>query len=271
MKKIIPVIFLTSTLSLHAASDSDFDGIDDKNDKCPNTPFSDLVNSRGCTTKSLYGNTSYDAIVGYDYSSANPSIIGVSSSSAMTLQADVYNGNFSAQFLTSYIKASGSVDNSNGMGDTMLAGYYTFKPSDKLMIKTGVGVIFPTYSTGYNNEATDYTANISAQYNIDKKINIFGGYGYTAINDKDVPNVVAYQNTNSFYGGLGYTGPKNSSFSLSYADSDSIYSGIDNIRAVGLEAYVPINSEWFTMSNYKYGVSDSASPNEFGVSLGYNF
>jgi hypothetical protein len=209
--------------------------------------------------------------VGYNYASANPSIIGTSSSSAATLQADVYNGNFSAQLLTSYLKTSGSSVNSNGMGDTMLGAYYTFKPSDGLMIKTGVGAILPTYSTGYNNEATDYTGNISAQYNISEKANIFGGYGYTAINDKDIPNVATYQNTNAFYGGVGYMGPKNSSFSLSYADSNSIYSGTKNIRTVGAGAYMPIDQKWFTMANYKYGISDSASPNEFGVSIGYNF
>ncbi len=271
MKKLIPAIFLTSTLFLHAASDIDFDGIDDQNDKCPNTPFSDLVNSRGCTTKSLYSKTSYDVIMGYNYASANPSIIGTSSSSAATLQADVYRGNFSAQLLTSYLKTSGDTTNSSGMGDTMLGAYYTFKPSDKLMIKTGVGVILPTYSTGYNNEATDYTGNIAAQYNITEKANIFGGYAHTIINDEDIPTVATYQNTNAFYGGVGYMGPKNSSFSLSYADSDSIYSDVDNIRTVGIGAYVPINQQWFTMANYKYGISDAASQNEFGVSLGYNF
>ena len=44
---------LLSVFFLYGYVDSDLDGVDDSVDKCPNTPFSDLVNEHGCSVKSL--------------------------------------------------------------------------------------------------------------------------------------------------------------------------------------------------------------------------
>ena len=60
MKKII-ILFLTLFLF---AQDSDMDGVDDKFDKCPNTPFLALVDKNGCQIKKIY-TTTFTIYTGY--------------------------------------------------------------------------------------------------------------------------------------------------------------------------------------------------------------
>jgi len=52
MKKVLTVIVLLFTLLF--AKDSDFDGVPDKFDKCPDTPFLALVDKDGCPIKKIH-------------------------------------------------------------------------------------------------------------------------------------------------------------------------------------------------------------------------
>lgn len=273
MKMIPPFFYLLLLVALHiyGANDSDFDGVDDIHDKCPNTPFSDLADTSGCTTTSLYTPTHYDIIMGYNYASSNPNTLEDTKTSSTMLQADLYHGNFSAQIQSSYYRSDGSSINEQGWNDTLLSLSYLFKPSDSLLVQAGVGIIFPTYSTGYHNEETDYLASMSLRYSLNKEINLFGGYNYTLINDTDIPNIASYQNTNTFYAGLGYMSNKNSSINFSYSNAKSIYVGVNPIEALSCGTMVPINTHWFVMGDYRYGLSDSASDHEASLRIGYAF
>jgi len=55
MKKFL-LLSLIFSLSIYASSgfkDKDMDGVADIRDKCLSTPFFDLVDSKGCTVKTL--------------------------------------------------------------------------------------------------------------------------------------------------------------------------------------------------------------------------
>lgn len=266
MKSLLTFLVL-GALSVYGANDADFDGVDDAIDKCPDTPFSDLADAHGCTTRTLYTQTSYDIIMGVNFSNTNAYTLEDTKTSSTTLQSDIYHGNFSAQLLTSYFKS----EDSTGWNDTQLSLFYTAKPTNELTVQTGIGVILPTYSTGYNNEAIDYRGSIAMQYNLNTQINLFGGYNYTLINDTDIPNVASYQNTNAFYGGVGYMSSKYGSINLSYANSQSIYTGVDAIETVGVGTFIPITPNWFVLGDYKYGLSDTASDHEVALRVGYAF
>ncbi len=260
---------LLITLLVYGANDADLDGVDDAVDKCPNTPFSDLTNAYGCTTSSLYTQTSYDIIMGLNLSSMNANTLENAKTSNTTFQGDVYHGNFSAQLLASYFKSKDSTYRDKGWNDTQLNLFYLFNPTKELMIQTGVGVIFPTYSTGYSNEAADYMASLSLQYSLDKNINLFGGYSYTMVNDDDVGNLLNYQNTNAFYAGVRYLDNKNKSLSVSYTNTQSIYSGVNPIETLSFGAMIPLNLHWFVLGDYRYGLS--ASDHEAALRIGYAF
>ncbi len=55
MKQILlfVMMFTVSVCAKQHFQDKDMDGIPDSRDKCSYTPFSDLVDSKGCTVKTL--------------------------------------------------------------------------------------------------------------------------------------------------------------------------------------------------------------------------
>lgn len=262
------ILLLIGIINVYGANDSDFDGVDDSLDRCPGTLFSDLVDANGCTTQTLYTQTDYDIIVGANFSTMNTTTLKNTATTTTTFQADLYRGNVSAQLLTSYFSSEAGT---TGWNDTLLNLFYTLKASEELLVQTGVGAVLPTYSTGYGNEAIDYRGSIAMQYTLQPQLNLFGGYSYTLVNDTDVPTVALFQNTNAFYGGVGYTTPQNHSLNLSYAHSQSIYSGVDPIRTLSLGLFITINPQWFILGDYRYGLSDSASDHETAFRLGYAF
>ena len=84
MRKIF--LLLSLTIGLLAYSDSDLDGVDDKIDLCPNTPFSDLIDINGCSIKSLVSPHRFDVIYGI----SNSKIESVKTTSH-NLQLDYYS------------------------------------------------------------------------------------------------------------------------------------------------------------------------------------
>ena len=124
----------------------------------------------------------------------------------------------------------------------------------------------------------DYTASVNLSYNLGK-LNLFGGYSYTIINDDDV-NIVAadgnitsviYQNTQAYSVGAGVYASKKLYISWAYNVSDSIYTNIEDISTASVYAYYSINNHWFSTFSYAYGLSDSASKNYVSLRLGYFF
>lgn len=270
MKNLL-VLLLLGAFCVVSANDTDLDGVDDIHDKCPDTPFSDLSDTSGCTIQSLYTPTYYDIIIGYNYASSNPSTLEDTRTSSVTFQADFYHGNFSGQIQSSYYKSDESSYNDQGYNDSIASLFYTFKPINSLSIQTGAGVILPTYKTGYHNEATDYLGSLFVKYSATNNINFFGGYTYTVVNDDNIPNLVDYQDTHVFYTGLGYVSSKKSSFNISYFNTKSMYAGVENIETLWAGVMMPWDTHWFVLGDYRYGLSDSASDNEVALRIGYAF
>ncbi|WP_434580691.1 DUF3187 domain-containing protein [Sulfurimonas sp. NW15] len=271
MKKMFILMMLGMfSASLFAYSDSDMDGVDDSRDKCPNTPLTDLVDINGCTKKSLVSSHHFDIIIGANYAGSNYASLNQTDTYSSSLQIDYYYKNFSLQASTSYYTTNGDGYSENGLNDSFLGASYQFKPLKSFSLRVGAGVLLPTYDTALNNNNTDYTASLNASYALGK-VNIFGGYIYTMINDDDIAGTVAYQNTNAFSGGLGYYVTNKLYLSGAYNTSDSIYAGVEKIRTVSAYGYYSINMHWFTTFSYAYGLSDSASDQAASVKLGYYF
>ena len=66
---------LLSLLFVHlsASADNDMDGVDNDMDRCPNTPFFELVDKTGCTTKKIVVKEEdhYDIMLGAAYVNMN--------------------------------------------------------------------------------------------------------------------------------------------------------------------------------------------------------
>ncbi|MDH4944438.1 DUF3187 domain-containing protein [Sulfurimonas sp. C5] len=273
MKKFLLFLILLVFSGNLFAFDSDMDGVSDAKDKCPNTPFTDLVDIDGCTKKSLTQNYHYDIIVGLSSTSSDYTTLNKTDTLATTIQADYYYKNFSFQAATSIYTERGNGYNESGLQDSFLGAAYQVFPTTNFAVRFSIGAILPTYDSSLNNNKTDYTAGVNVSYNIDK-LNLFGGYGYTLINDTDYSNSIIsvyYQNTHSYSGGVGYNITDKLYMSGTYTNSDSIYVGVEKVETASLYAYYSIDKNWFSTFSYAYGISDSASQTYIAVKLGYFF
>lgn len=278
-KSLLFLALFLSASSLFAYTDSDMDGVENAIDQCPNTPFSDLVDIKGCTKKSLVSPHHFDVIIGASYSDSDYQTLNTTDTLASTLQVDYYYKNFSLQASTSYFTTDGDSFSDSGLYDSFIGASYQFKPLENFSLRVGAGAILPTYDTSLNNNNTDYTGSLNLSYSL-SKFNIFGGYSYTQINDDDVSFVDAngtvtsstnYQDTSAYSLGAGYYMTNKLYLSGSYNSSDSIYQGIEDIQTASVYGYYGINEHWFSTCSYAYGLSDSASKNYVSLRLGYFF
>ena len=124
MKIFIIFLFLTSLLFSYL--DSDMDGVPDKNDKCGNTPLTELVDLSGCTIKKLIADDKHlDFVLGQSYVDDGTSTLNLSS-----FKIDYYYNDWSMQLASSYYDSSLNISNSSGQNDTYLTLYYLFNPLD---------------------------------------------------------------------------------------------------------------------------------------------
>jgi opacity protein-like surface antigen len=269
MKRSYLVLLLVST-SLFGYTDSDMDGVEDSYDKCPQTLFSDLVDLEGCTIQSTQKTIHYDLMIAEEYSKINYASMQYSDTWTTLFEADIYVKNWIFQGTTSYYRSNSTDTSPDGWNDTMLNIFYRITPTEKITLYPGVGVVIPTYKSGYNNEAVDYTALITMQYEIDSAKYLFGGYSYTWVNDRDVMKI-SYQNTQMFQVGIGYQFTPKSTFSLSYNQNDSIYHDIKTIQTVSAGYTQNISTHWSIGGDYGYGLSDSASDHTLIIGLKYHY
>lgn len=262
--------------ALYASIDSDMDGVPNNRDKCPNTPFSDLVNANGCAIKSLVSNNHFDIILGASYADTNYVTLNKSTTIASSLAVDYFYKNFSIQASTAYYvdqsKSSifPTVKTSTGLYDTYVGASYMFKPLKNLSLRLGAGALLPTYQTNLNNNKTDYKTSLNAGYYINN-LNLFATYAYTIINDKDIVNIVSYQNTNAFSAGLGYQLRQDFYLSTSYYSSQSIYKGYKDIQTASLYGSYSINNNRWISLSYAYGLTNTSSKNYLALYLGFYF
>jgi hypothetical protein len=265
-----------------AYSDQDMDGVDDKLDKCPNTPLTDLVDINGCSKKRLLPKTSnhhYDIIAGVHYTGANYLSTPATDTYSSSIQIDYYYKDFSLQASTSYYKTDASDGYSeSGMNDSFVGAAYNLHLLKELTLRLGAGVLLPTYDTLLNNNNADYLLSLNASYMFEK-INLFAGYIYTQVNDDDVyVNLsdgtsynYSYKNTNAYNSGVGYYLTNHLYVSGAYHFTQSIYRGIDDAKTVSMYAYYGIDAHWFTNFSYAYGLNDVASDHAVSLRLGYYF
>ena len=249
------------------------DGVEDKDDKCPNTLMSELVNLNGCPVKSLVSYHHFDIIYGFNFYQTNYDTLEEADTFSQSLQLDYYYKNFSLQLNSSYYNSSSTTYTSSGSDDSFIGAYYKLNALKNLHITLGTGIILPTYDSELNNNNADYTSSITLSY-VYSKLNVFGGYSYTIINDDDIvieADSIKYRNTSSYNFGLGYYPVQKLYLSSSYSSSESIYLGIQNIDILSLYSRYSFNKNWFSTFSYAYGVSESASDNFASLRVGYYF
>ena len=259
-----------STTNVFAYVDGDIDGVEDKDDKCPNTRISDLVDSSGCSIKSLQNPHHFDILLGSSYSQANYNTNELSDTFFTTVMLDYYYKNFSVGFSTAYFSSNSKTSAQKGFNDSYLTLMYTIKNIQNLSIQVGGGLILPSYKSEFHN-TTDYLCQLNLEYKF-KKINIFASYSYTMIKDGDAKNYdIEYKNANTYDIGFGIFSNDQLHNSLSYSYEESIYTHTKPSQTLYLQTFYTINQNWFATSSLGYGLNNTASTYSLSMQLGYYF
>lgn len=250
------ILFSLLIVNMLAASiDNDMDGVDNDMDQCPNTPFFELVDKRGCSIQKIPVKEEYhfDIILGGGYVETGNG----TSDTLVSFMADYYYKNFIVTLFTQ----SYSQNNTYAGNDLYLYTNYKLKIDD-FTVKVGPGMVLPIASD--SNNKTDYFFNINMNYKIDKyDINLY--YKYIFMHDDLTQDI----DTKAI--SMGYYLLDTTYINLAYSKERSIYETIEDVENVTLMLNQALDRNWFVNLRVSHGLSESASDLSAIVSLGYYF
>jgi hypothetical protein len=265
---------LSSLSSANTIMDSDFDGVSDRYDECPNTPFSDLVDSRGCSVEKVkISNTinKLTVIIGANYSNYHSEYGNKTKTLSQSLELDyelkkiklmLYISRFSSDNtpLKQYDESS--------FADTRLSFLYTLdREIQNLGLSIGGGVAIPNYKGTLHNNGFDFFYSLNANYNINQG-SIFASYIFTNIGDHDVAGL-KYQNTNAFVVGSGYSITPKLYGNISFYFSDPMVKSDKDIRSFSISSYYNMSQKNFLNISYTHDLTSGINSSDYNFQLGY--
>ncbi len=252
--RIFVLVFLLF-VQLSASVDNDMDGVDNDMDRCPNTPFFELVDKTGCTTKKITAKEKdhYDIMLGAAYVKMNTGETDI----LVSFVADYYYENL---IFTLFTQPYSQQDTYDGVDFYLSVNYKIIM--DNFTIKLGPGVVLPV--NAHSNAETDYFFNVNLNYKIDKfDLNFY--YKYTYMND------MLTQNIDTKVVSIGYYLFDTTYANVSYSTEKSIYKGIEDIENAALILNHAFTEHWFANVRFTSGLSDSANDSSATINLGYYF
>lgn len=262
MYKRIMLPFLFSISFGFAFTDNDLDGVEDTIDRCPNTPFTQIVGPDGCPigkigqekTSEKKGTFYFKIGGGFDYENSNTTTL-----SSVTL-AYAYQHWYLSISSTYYIHDD--YVGKGGVGDSYIYGSYS-KFIKNVYATIGLSVKIPTGNSDFSDKRIDFTPSFSLDYIRDKD-DYFIYYGYTfkgksSLKDVQTASIGAgYQFTRKFYGSLSL---------------DWITSSIDRKSKYTASIFTlyDITKMYYTTLNYSYGLNGRATDHSIFIKLGVRF
>ena len=256
---------MIGTLSMaETFNDADLDGVPDRLDHCPHTPFLHEVDSQGCTTKILKlpqesDTTNLTLSLGYGYNT-NEDVVGAERQNVSKAQLSYYHDSWSYTLKTGYF----SHHQASGMQDTFFKVKKRFKLTPALNLTLGAGVKLPSYD--FQGNKTDYTLYHALNYYPSTSLSYFLGANYTFVNDTDS---VPLQNSYVFYLGSGYFFTNHFYANLSYNYNQGKYRQEETYHTLSSTLYYKINNTFFTTLTYQRAIGDDDLHDGLIVKVGY--
>lgn len=264
-RKLLALLLLVHTATYaETMADQDFDGVPDSTDECPNTPFLNQVNAKGCTTTILRlpeetESESLTLALGHGFS-INADLPGRERQNTSKIQLSYYYNDWSYSIRTGYY----THNEDSGILDTSIKIKKRIRLSDDLKLGLGAGVKLPTYDFAGNN--TDFTLYSSLSYYPTSSLSVFTGFSHTFVYDDQI--ITPLQDTNSFYVGLGYFFQNDLYANISYAQTDSKFTDESAAQSIGTTLYYKINKKWFATVSYSHQLDDTLR-NALNLKIGY--
>lgn len=267
IKPFYVLLLLTGGLCAKEISDKDFDGVPDSLDECPNTPFLNQVDAKGCTTVELRlpDETDFDSLTvtltnGYENNDDMPSR---NKQYRTKIQINYYHNDWGYSLRTSYCTEEENMD----LGDTTLKVRKRFRLSPELRLNLGAGVKLPTYS--FTGNRTDYKLYSSLYYYPSEGLSLFGGLNYTFIRDEELMGEL--QNRSSLFVGTGYFFTQRLYANFSYAYEESKYRDEHAEHSLSGTLFYQVTDKWFATLYYKQDILDEDLHDELYFGIGYKF
>lgn len=250
------------SIHLFASSDSDFDGVVDTRDLCPNTSFDKVVDHYGCPDRK-----DITLMIGQDVSSG---------SYGGTEEVDTSRTNYFASFSTtawSYSLSTSSVSTKtssselSGSGDVYAVLAYKGFSSAKDFLTVQAGTKIATADTTIGTGENDYNIRLS-KILLDDSLSYLYGLGYTLTGD------TAVQTYNDFLDasiGIGYQIHQKLYLSASFSYASAYIEGTDESLSTTAYLAYNFNKQWFTTASYTVGLSDSVADQAMNISIGVSF
>ncbi len=290
MKLIKTTLVLCAFLStIHAFQDQDLDGIEDKYDICPNTPFDAKVDRFGC------------AVIPKQIQQARANQHLTLSIGTTLLRDTRYDDDSSLNFYANYQFShwNVSVSNTRSMTNTdynedyinsdndiyLSIGYTIYMPNTLFKFSLGSKITsdsenndkqkkYPAFSNDYETQNlneerdNDYFGAINLDHFITKRQDVFLYYSYTNSGDSSVYD---YEDYSSFSVGSGYQVTPSFYSALSYNYTGSIYQDGDPQENITWFNNYSFNKNFFITGSYSYALDDYSYENTYTISLGARF
>lgn len=248
---IFTVLFYT--LSLHAYSDYDVDGVDDAIDLCPHTPFDELADQNGCSKNETPQGT-VTLMAGW-LQSRDPKSETINN---LLFYADYQYRQWNISFST-----FNAIQNDNAqLPDTYyLSAAYEKVHTDSVIMKLLGGVKFSSLQN-------DYYAGLSFYYQVEESLSLFGYYTYTYASDTAE---TAYANYHTVSGGLSKEINNRWSLSFTYDFATASLPDVSNYQALTLSNTIVLTSNQFLLANYTAGIGTAAPKQTIILQYGVRF
>ncbi len=259
--------FLLTGLFAEDMEDTDFDGVPDSIDECPNTPFLNEVNERGCTSAILRlpDETDFDTMTltlasGFE---TNEDLPGKEEQRKTKMQLNYFHNDWSFSVLGAYF----THNHDSGTTDTTIKVRKRFRITPDLRVNIGAGVKLPTYD--FVGNRTDFKLYSSFYYYPTYNTSVYGGVNYTFI--RDTEEMGALRNKTNAFVGAGYFFTPELYASLGYSYEESKFVSEYAYHFLSVTLFYQVTDHWFTTIFYKEDVVDEDLHNEFYFKLGYKF
>ncbi len=246
-------------LSLFAYSDSDFDGVSDSKDLCPNTSFDAMVDHNGCPKSK-----NITLLLGEELSSGTYG--GTESVTTDRTTAYIaYNKGLWAYSVSGSTSSTASTTSiTSGVGDIYTSlSYHGLGTKDRLL-SLQVGAKIATADLELGTGENDYNIRLSS-VKMDKTLSYLSSIGYTMTGDS---STISYNELVSVSLGLGQQVNKAFYLSASVNYASAYIEGADeSMSLTAYLAYAPSDT-WFVTSSYTLGLSDAVADHSVNLSIG---
>lgn len=240
--------------------DNDLDGVDDRIDKCLNTPFNALVDKNGCTIKVLK-NIHYKTNIQYDFYTE---ISKIKDNGTNDLSQLFYLSITKDQYYFALSTSLDNLENSRSIYNVTIKAKKYFEPYHNIRISSGFGLKIPIKNLPDNK--IDIPLYLSATYSLGNKSFFIGG-SYTFINDQS--QYYEYKNSKFLYTGFSYS--INSIIStVSYIIDKDRYDELS--KSLDFTIYLlPKRSSYYFSVDFTQGLNSYAIDHIYSLGIGKTF